>query len=65
VAGSCEHGNELPGSKKGSEFLELLTIRLSRMNLLYGFSQVISSHDGIIIEPIKLEYFVHYININI
>jgi hypothetical protein len=24
VAGSCEHGNELPGFKKGGEFLDKL-----------------------------------------
>jgi hypothetical protein len=25
IAGCCEHGNELPGSIKGGEFLDLLT----------------------------------------
>jgi hypothetical protein len=33
VAGPCENGNEPPGSIKGMEFLEYITIRFSRTQL--------------------------------
>jgi hypothetical protein len=45
VAGSCEHGNELPGSIKGGKFFDCQSDSFSRMALFHGVS--FSSSDDI------------------
>jgi hypothetical protein len=40
MAGFCEHGNELSGSIKGGEFLDLLSVLLESQGLCFMKSYI-------------------------